>query len=104
MKDRSFPDFMVGALACISVLGFYAVMRDAEAVGETRRLEAQAKWDLPRKRRQQHTLEDFCRHCSGAGTCDSCGPDTCRICRGTGIQPQDASLVPRLAQMWDGIR
>jgi hypothetical protein len=104
MKDSLFPDFMVGAIACISVLGFYAVMRDAEVSGQARRRDAEAKWDLPRKRAERQTPEDFCRHCTGLGTCESCGPDNCRICRGTGIQPQDESLVPRLSLMWDGVR
>jgi hypothetical protein len=52
MKDRSFTDFMVGALACISVLGVYAVMRDADAAYVERRRQAAARWALPRKRRR----------------------------------------------------
>jgi hypothetical protein len=50
MKERSFADFMVGALACISVLGFYAVMRDADAAYLERRRKAAARWVLPCER------------------------------------------------------
>ncbi|GAC1402721.1 MAG: hypothetical protein NVSMB64_03010 [Candidatus Velthaea sp.] len=103
MRDRSFADFMVGALACISVLGFYAVIRDADASVEEQRRLAEARWDLPRKRRRRRTPEDYCRHCGGNGACDACGPQSCRICRGSGLQPHDQSLLPRLSAMWDGI-
>jgi hypothetical protein len=102
MKDRSFADFMVGALACISVLGFYAVMRDADAAFMERRRQAAARWALPRKRRRRRTPEDLCRHCGGSGSCEACGVDACRVCRGNGLQPRDEALVTRLSLMWDG--
>jgi hypothetical protein len=103
MKDRSFTDFMVGALACISVLGVYAVMRDADAAYVERRRQAAARWALPRKRRRSRTPDDLCRHCGGSGNCDACGDESCRICRGNGLQPRDEALVTRLASMWDGV-
>jgi len=103
MKDRSFADFMVGALACISVLGFYVILRDADAAYVERRKQAAARWALPRKRRRRRTPEDLCRHCGGSGTCDACGDESCRICHGNGLQPRDEALVMRLTSMWDGI-
>jgi hypothetical protein len=103
MKERSFADFMVGALACISVLGFYAVMRDADAAYLERRRKAAARWVLPRKRRRLRTPEDLCRHCAGTGSCEACGDEACRVCRGNGLQPRDEALVTRLALMWDGL-
>lgn len=105
---------MVGALACISVIGLYAVTREAVTTPTRRRANEDttmhrratdiAKWELPRQAMYRETAEDFCRHCAGSGVCDSCGPQSCRICRGTGIAPHDASLLPRLSLMWDGVR
>jgi hypothetical protein len=34
--------------------------------------------------------------------CDSCAPSWCRVCRGTGLQPRDASVLARLNQLWTG--
>ena len=102
MKDRSFADFMVGALACVSVLGFYAVFRETELYQEERRRRSAERWLLPAKRRKRRSPEDDCRHCAGSGACEECAPASCRVCRGTGLQPRDAALVDRLTSMWDG--
>ncbi len=106
MRDRIFADFMAGALACISVIGFYAVLRGTELQAEQRRDERDRwesqRWALPRKRRRRHSPEDDCRHCTGCGTCDECAPAPCRVCQGTGLQPRDAAIVSRLAMIWDG--
>ena len=103
MRDRTFADFMAGALACISVLGFYAVLRETELHQgrrreERRRHEAE-RWALPRKRRRRRSPEDDCRHCTGGG---ECAPSACRVCKGTGLQPHDEAIVTRLATLWDG--
>jgi DnaJ-class molecular chaperone len=107
MRDRTFADFMAGALACISVLGFYAVLRESEVrheqrVDERRRRDVE-RWALPRKRRRRHSPEDDCRHCTGTGTCDECAPTPCRVCKGTGLQPHDEAIVSRLSMLWDGV-
>jgi len=102
MRERTFADFMIGALACISVLGFYAVLRDTELTNEERRRRAAARWSLPRKRRRGLSPEDRCRHCTGLGSCAECGPGACRMCRGSGVQPRDAALAARLSALWDG--
>jgi DnaJ-class molecular chaperone len=106
MRDRTFADFMAGALACISVLGFYAVLRETEQregqrVDERRRREAE-RWALPRRRRRRHSPEDDCRHCTGSGTCAECAPSPCRVCKGTGLQPHDEAIASRLFTLWDG--
>ena len=106
MRDRTFADFMAGALACISVLGFYAVLREtelrqAQRREEHRRLDAE-RWALPRKRRRRRSPEDDCRHCTGSGTCDECAPASCRVCKGTGLQPRDEAIASRLSSLWDG--
>ena len=107
MKDRSFTDLMVGALACISVLGFYAVLRETELhqqqrLDERRKADAE-RWALPRKRRRRRTPEDDCRHCTGSGTCGECAPAACRVCKGTGLQPHDEAIASRLSLLWDGV-
>ena len=102
MRDRSFADFMVGALACISVLGFYAVLKETELGAEARRRQAAAKWTLPRKRKKRRSPEDDCRHCTGTGECEECAPAPCRICKGNGLQPHDAGIKSRLTALWDG--
>lgn len=111
MKDRSIVDFMCGAAACISVLGFYMILRDRGAAGGTRRAlpapaPAPAKADdrytlgaVGRKRRRR-SVEDDCRHCAGSGQCQECLPAPCRVCRGRGLQPRDESLIVRLNQLW----
>jgi hypothetical protein len=114
MRDRTIPDLMLGALACVSVLGLYAITRETVGVPTRRRTDEEttmhrrasdvAKWELPRQSMHRETPEDYCRHCTGSGVCESCGPASCRICRGSGVQPQDASLLPRLSLMWDGVR
>ncbi|HEV2738794.1 MAG TPA: hypothetical protein VGU66_09465 [Candidatus Elarobacter sp.] len=107
MRDRTFADFMAGAIACISVLGFYAVLRETELHQQQRRDERRRadaeRWALPRKRRRRHSPEDDCRHCTGSGTCDECVPSPCRVCKGTGLQPHDAAIVSRLSTLWDGV-
>lgn len=106
MRDRSFADFMAGALACISVLGFYAVLKETELQQQRRRAMAHRheaeRWALPRKRRRRRSPEDDCRHCSGSGECEECAPAACRVCKGTGLQPHDDAIVSRLAALWDG--
>ena len=102
MRDRSFADFMVGALACISVLGFYAVLRESEFYQEERRRRAAERWNLPRRKRRRRSPEDDCRHCSGSGACRECNPSPCRVCKGSGLQPRDAAIVDRLSAIWDG--
>ena len=101
MRDRSFADFMVGALACISVLGFCAVLKETELHAEQRRRHAAEKWSLPRKRRRRRSPEDDCRHCTGSGTCDECAPSACRVCKGSGLQPRDAAITSRLTALWN---
>jgi hypothetical protein len=101
MRDRSFADFMVGALACMSVLGFYALLKETELVYEQRRRQAAARWTLPKKRKRRRTPEDDCRHCTGTGACDECGPAPCRVCGGTGLQPHDAAIASRLSAIWN---
>jgi hypothetical protein len=102
MRDRTFADFMVGALACISVLGVYAVLRESELYREEQRRRAALRWALPRRRRRRRSPEDDCRHCTGTGGCAECGVDGCRVCGGSGLQPHDESLTRRLATLWDG--
>jgi hypothetical protein len=100
MRDRTFADFMAGAIACFSVLGFYAVLRESARAAAPCRDDA-ARWALPRTRRC-HSPEDACRHCTGTGTCGECAPVACRVCKGTGLQPHDAAIVSRLSLLWDG--
>jgi hypothetical protein len=102
MKDRTFVEFTLGALACISVLGLYALIGETERYRAEQRARAARRWVLPRKRRPGRTPENDCRHCSGTGTCTHCAPADCRVCKGTGIQPRDAGLVGRLGTLWDG--
>ncbi len=101
MRDRSFADFMIGAFACMSILGFYAVLKEHEQDGAGRQRGAAEKWALPRKRRRRHSPEDYCRHCAGTGTCDECAPAPCRVCQGIGLQPRDEAIVSRLSLLWD---
>ncbi len=102
MRDRTFADFMVGALACVSVLGFYAVLREAEFYHEDRRRRAAERWMLPRRKRRRRSPEDDCRHCTGSGVCPECTPAPCRVCKGAGLQPRDEAVVDRLTTLWDG--
>jgi hypothetical protein len=105
MRDRTFADFMAGALACISVLGFYAVLRETELQHGQRRAQARRhdrdRWALPPKRRRRRSPEDDCRHCTGSGECGECAPAACRVCKGTGLQPHDEAIVARLSTLWD---
>lgn len=108
MKDRAFTDFVVGALACVSVLGFCALVketelyREAELNRQAERRRENERWALPRKKRRRRSPEDDCRHCSGSGVCEECAPTPCRVCRGSGLQPRDEATVARLASLWDG--
>ncbi len=102
MKDRSFTDLMVGALACISVLGICAILKETELYREEQRRRAAERWTLPRKRRRRRSPEDDCRHCTGTGTCEECAPSACRVCKGSGLQPHDDAIVSRLSILWDG--
>ena len=102
MRDRTFADFMVGALACISVLGFYAVLRETEFYADERRRRVAERWALPPRKRRARSPEDVCRHCTGTGVCDECAPAHCRVCQGSGAQPHDEALVSRLSALWDG--
>ena len=101
MRDRGFADFMVGALACISVLGLCAVLKDTEQGVEARRRAAAAKWALPRRRKRRRSPEDDCRHCTGTGECTDCAPSPCRVCKGNGLQPHDAAVRSRLTALWN---
>jgi hypothetical protein len=106
MVRRSFTDFVIGAFACVSVFVFAALLPEKQAAAEKRRHVAhqptEERWQLPSKRHRRRTLDDVCRHCSGSGNCRSCAPQPCRICSGAGLQPRDATLVPRLTALWDG--
>lgn len=102
MRDRTFADFIVGALTCISVLGLCVVIKDTELYRESERRRANERWELPRRRRRSRSPEDDCRHCTGTGLCAECTPAPCRVCRGTGVQPRDAGVAGRLALLWDG--
>jgi hypothetical protein len=101
MNNRSFADLMVGVLAYVSLTGLAAIA--AEPAVE-RAPRSDERWSLPVKRRRRRVREDACRHCSGSGQCDACMPATCRVCRGTGLQPRDMTLVPRLTELWNGAR
>ncbi len=101
MRDRSFADFMVGALACMSVLGFYALLKESELNAQARRRAAAERWTLPLKRKKRRSPEDDCRHCTGTGECEDCAPAPCRVCSGNGLQPHDAAIVSRLAALWN---
>jgi hypothetical protein len=103
-RDRTFADFMVGTLACISVLGVYAALKETELYRAEQRRRAALRWVLPRRRRRRRSPEDDCRHCSGVGPCTGCAPSTCQVCRGSGLQPRDEVLTQRLASLWDGAR
>jgi hypothetical protein len=101
MNTRSFADLMVGVLAYVSLTGLAAIAADPAAPRKP--AKADERWALPVKRRRRRVREDACRHCSGSGHCDACMPATCRVCRGTGLQPRDATLVPRLTDLWNGV-
>jgi len=90
---------MVGVLAYVSLTGLAAIASDP---APERRPAADRRWALPVKRRRRRVREDACRHCTGSGRCHACMPATCRVCRGTGLQPRDATLVPRLLELWNG--
>lgn len=102
MRDRTFADFMIGALAVVSVLGVYAALKESELQREQQRRRAELRWALPRRRRRRRSPEDDCRHCAGSGACPDCDPSNCRLCRGSGVQPRDESLSQRLTSLWDG--
>jgi hypothetical protein len=98
MNSRSFADLMVGVVAYVSLTGLAAI---AEPLAERKPVKDE-RWALPLKRRRRRVPEDACRHCTGSGQCDACQPSTCRVCRGTGLQPRDATLVLRLTGLWNG--
>jgi hypothetical protein len=106
MQKRSFADLMVGVLAYVSLSGLAALAAEPAASPaesqEGRWVRVDERWALPVKRRRRRVREDACRHCDGSGQCDACKPSTCRMCRGTGLQPRDATLVPRLTELWNG--
>ena len=99
MNNRSFADLLVGVLAYVSLSSLAAIAADP-AVPRTQ--HSDERWTLPVKRRRRRVREDACRHCSGSGQCDACMPATCRVRRGTGLQPRDTTLVPRLTELWNG--
>ena len=100
MKSRSFADLMVGVLAYVSLAGLAAVSTHAAP----RARVADRRWSLPARRRpRRRVAEDACRHCAGSGHCAACLPVGCRVCRGSGLQPRDASIVDRLNELWDGV-
>ena len=98
MNNRSFADLMVGVLAYVSLTGL-ALAAESPV---PRKAAPDERWALPVKRRRRRVSEDACRHCGGSGQCGACEPATCRICRGTGLQPRDVSLLPRLTELWNG--
>ena len=97
MNNRSFADLMAGVLAYVSLSGLAAIAAEPAAAPRS-----DERWLLPVKRRRRRVREDACRHCSGSGQCEACRPATCRVCRGTGLQPRDETLVPRLTELWNG--
>jgi hypothetical protein len=99
MNNRSFADLMVGVLAYVSLTGLAAI---AEPAADRKKAATDERWALPVKRRRRRVREDACRHCTGSGQCEACQPSTCRVCRGTGLQPRDGTLVPRLNELWNG--
>ena len=103
MNKRSFADLMVGVLAYVSLTGLAAIAADPPPGTKEPAARTDERWALPVKRRRRRVREDACRHCSGTGHCDACMPATCRVCRGTGLQPRDASLLPRLTELWNGV-
>jgi hypothetical protein len=102
MKDRTFADFLIGALACVSVLGLCAMVKETDLSREERNRHDAERWALPRKKRRRRSPEDDCRHCTGSGVCEECAPQPCRVCQGSGLQPHDEATVARLASLWDG--
>jgi hypothetical protein len=99
MKKRSFADLMIGVLAYVSLSGLVALA----AVPPQRKRSPDRRWSLAVKRRRRRVAEDACRHCKGSGHCEACMPATCRVCRGSGLQPRDTALVERLNELWDGV-
>jgi hypothetical protein len=99
MNNRSFADLMVGVLAYVSLTGLAALAADRPA---PRKRTIDRRWALPVKRVRRRVPEDACRHCSGSGRCAECTPESCRACRGTGLQPRDATLLLRLTDLWNG--
>lgn len=102
MEKRSFADLLVGVLAYVSLTGLAAIAVEPAIAGARANARADERWALPVKRRRRRVREDACRHCAGSGQCDACSPATCRVCRGSGLQPRDATLVPRLTELWNG--
>ena len=102
MRERSLADFLAGAVACVSLLGICALVRENDRTRDApRRRQAQQKWALPIFRRGR-SPEDDCRHCLGTGTCTECVPSECAVCDGTGTQPRDPMTTLRLVALWDG--
>ncbi|HEY5350512.1 MAG TPA: hypothetical protein VIJ64_12280 [Candidatus Lustribacter sp.] len=99
MNNRSFADLMVGVLAYVSLSGLAAIATDPTAEW---RPPPNSRWSLPIEHRRCRIREDACRHCGGSGHCEACMPAGCRVCRGTGLQPHDTTLVPRLTELWNG--
>src|ERR1700742_4483727 len=99
MNKRSFADLLVGVLAYVSLTGLAAIATESTS---DRHAFPDKRWLLPVKRRRRRVREDACRHCSGSGQCEACEPATCRVCRGTGLQPRDITLLPRLTELWNG--
>jgi hypothetical protein len=99
MNNRSFGDLMVGVLAYVSLTGLAAL---TAAPGRRRPSRDDRRWTLPVKRVRRRVREDACRHCSGTGRNEDRTLVACRPCRGTGLQPRDASLLPRLTELWNG--
>ena len=100
MKPRSFGDVVLSVVAYVALSGLISFV--SEPVQRKRTPDRRWRLPLKAKRRRRRVAEDACRHCKGTGQCEACMPGTCRVCRGSGMQPRDSSLVVRLNDLWDG--
>ncbi len=101
MRARSFADLLIGVIGYVSLAGLMAMT--AQPARPKRNPDRRWKLPVERRRRSKHVVEDECRHCKGLGHCAACLPATCRVCRGSGVQPRDTALVERLNELWDGV-
>lgn len=105
MSEREEQAFCWGLAVAVGLLFIATVLpkqleRNADAA-RARRAEAQELLTVrARGRGKTRTPENQCMHCTGTGECADCG-DTCRVCRGRGIQPNNPVLVDRLSKIWN---